>query len=462
MSQVTLAMVVFDIGMSLKVREVLSQGRSAIMRSALYMFLSVLLIAATFTAFFSWNLYQALFLGSIVGGEVSMVVVPYLAKSVSKADLISNLALESVFDSLVLIILFFVLLSGYIQGAPLDLAGLGLISTSFLVQVLVGGVGGGLFGIVWLRVTKYVGQSDYFYLATVGYVLLAFALVNEVGGSGVITVLTIGLMMKNTAELPRWLGVAIPLPSILLNYVSAFQTEISFFLRTFFLFFLGFSVQVSTLANPGIYLPFLGVLGILLGTRYLSTEAVDGDKPPRERRFIELMMAQGLTPALLATTLVENSVSGAVQILPIATLVIVATNVVASVGIRAVSGTGELGLGSLASSAPLVRELGDFTSGLGQDRLEDWMKKIEADAIEAAPSEVRDRVVFPRVGHGGMAPPKELKVSRKAAPYIVASIEKNKGAMPAGTRAYFEALEELIVRGVKRGGTEEAANEHGP
>lgn len=150
LSQVTLVMVVFDIGMSMKAREVVSEGRSAILRSALYMGLSILLIATTFTLVFHWDLYPALFLGSIVGGEVSMVVVPYLAKRISRSDLISNLALESVFDSLVLIVLFFVLLNGYMQNAPLNLQGLPLISVSFLAQLFIGSVGGVLFGFAWL------------------------------------------------------------------------------------------------------------------------------------------------------------------------------------------------------------------------------------------------------------------------------------------------------------------------
>lgn len=349
-------MVVFDIGMSMKARQVVSEGRSAVMRSVLYMGLSILLITVMFTLVFRWDLYPALFLGSIVGGEVSMVVVPYLAKRISRSDLISNLALESVFDSLVLIILFFVLLNGYTQQAPLNMQGLTLISVGFFAQLSIGSVGGALFGLVWLRIAKYVGQSDYFYLATVGYVLLAFVSVNKIGGSGVISVLAIGLMMKNFAELPPWLGLSASLPATALNYVSAFQTEMSFFLRTFFLFFLGFSVPGSTLTSPQAYVFSLSVIGILAASRFLSTEAVDGNKSPRDRRFIETMMAQGLTPALLATTLVANSVAGADQILPIAMLVIVATNVISTAGVRLVVGAEQgFGLESLLSTAPLVK-----------------------------------------------------------------------------------------------------------
>ncbi len=453
LSQVTLVMVVFDIGMNMRAREVVSEGRSAVMRSALYMVLSILLITVMFTLVFHWDLYSALFLGSIVGGEVSMVVVPYLAKRISRSDLISNLALESVFDSLVLIVLFFVLLNGYTQKAQLNLQGLALISVGFFGQLSIGSVGGALFGLAWLRIAKYVGQSDYFYLATVGYVLLAFVSVNGIGGSGVIAVLAIGLTMKNFAELPPWLGLSVSLPATALNYVSAFQTEISFFLRTFFLFFLGFFVPGSTLTSPQAYVLSLSVIGILALSRFLSTEVVDRNKRPRDRRFIETMMAQGLTPALLATTLVANSVAGSDQILPIATLVIVATNVISTVGVRLVVGAEQgFGLESLLSTAPIVRELSAMSAGLGPDEMEKWLKTIEEDARKAAPSGVRDRVAIPRMAQGtGTNAAKELKVSRSAVPYVIGAIERNKDSMPQGTRAYFEALEDLLMKGIRDG-----------
>ncbi len=453
LSQVTLVMVVFDIGMSMKAREVVSQGRSAILRSALYMGLSIYLIAITFTLVFHWDLYHALFLGSIAGGEVSMVVVPYLAKRISRTDLISNLALESVFDSLVLIVLFFVLLNGYVQNVPLNLQGLPLISVSFLAQLLIGSVGGVLFGLAWLRIGKFVGNSDYFYLATVGYVLLAFVFVNGIGGSGVIGVLAVGLMMKNTAGLPPWLGLSDSLPATSLNYVSAFQAEISFFLRTFFLFFLGFSVPRTTLTSPEAYVLALGVIGILVVARLLSTELVDRNKGQRDRRFIETMMAQGLTPALLATTLIANSVVGADQILPIAMLVIVMTNVISAAGARLVLGAEErTGLESLLSMAPLVTELSAMTAGLGPGELEEWLRTIEGDAKKAAPPGIRDKIGLPRIPQGANADlVRELQVSRSAVPFIIGAIEGKKDSMPQGTKVCFEALEGALAKELRSG-----------
>ena len=450
LSQVTLAMVVFDIGMSMKVRDVLSEGKSAIARSTLYMVLSILVTTVLFTGGLHWSLYQALFLGSIVGGEISMIIVPYLAKRVSEYGIVSNLALESVFDSLILIILFTVLLNGYNQGAPLNLQGLTVISVSFVGELSIGFVGGVLLGLGWVRVTKSLGHLDFFYAATVGYVLLTYVLIGDIGGSGVITVLAIGLVMKNFADFPASLGISAAMHVVSLNYITTFQSEISFFLRTFFLFFLGFSLPVSVLSGPGVYFESLTVLGVLFFTRYISTEIVDSEKSTQDRRIIVSMMAQGLTPALLATTLIADSVTGSAEILPIAALVIVFTNVVAAVGVRLLVGADQgLDLGALASIGPLARELGTMVEGLDTGQLEKWIKIVEDDAKESAPPEVRERVSVPRIDLGTKTT--ELKVSQSAIPFIVGAIRKNKESMPQGARSYFEALDGLLSRQV--GGT---------
>lgn len=452
LSQVTLAMVVFDIGMSMKARDILSEGRSAIARSTLYMVLSILLITLLFTAGLHWSLYQALFLGSIVGGEISMIIVPYLAKRISQYGIVSNLALESVFDSLVLIILFTVLLNGYNQGALLDLQGLSVITRSFFEELSIGLVGGVLLGLGWVRVAKSLGHSDFFYVATVGYVLLTYVLIGGIGGSGVITVLAIGIVMKNFADSPALLGSSPAVPAISLNYISAFQSEISFFLRTFFLFFLGFSLPLSVLSTSGVYIESFSVLGVLVVARYLSTEAVDSRKSANDRKLILSMMAQGLTPALLATTLIANSVTGSEEILPIAALVIIFTNVVAAVGVRLLSSPTEgLDLGTLASIGPLVRELGGMVEGLDQVQLEKWLKTVEDDARESAPPELKEKVSIPRTGFG--AKKAEFKVSQSAIPFLVAAIRKRKDSMPKGARSYFEALDDLLSRQIGRSET---------
>jgi len=160
------------------------------------------------------------------------------------------------------------------------------------------------------------------------------------------------------------------------------------------------------------------------------------------------MLAEGLTPALLATTLVANQVVGANAILSITVLVIVATNVVTTVGARAFLRRGgePLGPESLAAAASLVQELGAMTAGLGESQLEEWSEKIEKEAMEAAPKDLKEKISLPR-GSGPSRPAssKEVRVSRRAVPFIIVAIEKYKESMPEGARHYFERLEGVLA-----------------
>ncbi|MDE1853439.1 MAG: hypothetical protein KGI38_06805 [Thaumarchaeota archaeon] len=146
-------------------------------------------------------------------------------------------------------------------------------------------------------------------------------------------------------------------------------------------------------------------------------------------------------------------VAGADQILPIAMLVIVMTNVISTASARlVVVAEQETGLEPLLSMTPLVTELSAMTAGLGPGQLEEWLRTIDEDARQAAPPGIRDKIGFPRNSKEANADPvRELRVSRSAVPYIIGAIERKKGSMPQVTRPYFETLEGLLTKEVGYG-----------
>jgi len=336
-SQLTLAMILFELGMNLDVRQAMGQGASAIARSALYMFLSITLVFLFFHFYLGWGLYQSLLLGSIVGGETTVAVVPYLAQRLSKGDagLVANLTAEAAFNSIVLIILFFVFLNGYLQSIPLDLGGLRTIALTFFAQLSVGVVAGVVAGIAWIRFSRLMNFTDYLYIATIGYVLAIYALVNELGGSGILAVLALGVVFLNFGKLvPGY-----ELPAGTGGYIGTLQNEIVFFLKTFFFVFLGLELALQSFLDLETWALAGTVMLVLLLSRFVSTYSVDHRKDRTTKRAIFFMIAQGLTPAVLATTLLDNNVAGSGEIVLIATLVIVMTNVVTAVGAYSLRGT---------------------------------------------------------------------------------------------------------------------------
>ncbi len=325
-SQLTLAMIMFSLGMNLDLRHVFGEGAGTVARSALYMFLSIFSVYILFHVVLGEGIYESLLLGSIVGGETTSAVVPYVTRRLSKekGELVTNLTLESAFNSIVLIILFFVFLNNYLSSIPLNYGGISVILTTFFSQLSVGVVAGVLAGTLWIRFAKLMQLADYLYIATIGYVLAIYALVNEVGGSGILAALVLGAVFLNFGKFAE----GYELPSGIGGYISTFQEEISFFLRTFFFVFLGLELSIASFVNIQTWILSGAVTLILVGSRFLSTYVVNYKKDPTSKKIIFFMIAQGLTPAVLSTTLLTYSVPGSAQIVLIATLVIVLTNLI--------------------------------------------------------------------------------------------------------------------------------------
>ncbi|MCL5066830.1 MAG: cation:proton antiporter [Thaumarchaeota archaeon] len=329
-SQLTLAMILFDLGMHLDLKNLFGEGASAVARSALYMFLSILSIYILFHIVLGEGVYQSLILGSIIGGETTMTVVPYVTKRLSgaKDELVTNLTLESAFNSIVLIILFFVFLNNYVASVPLNTSGIAVMLSTFFAQLSTGVVAGAIAGVAWIRFARMMHLADYLYIATIGYVLAVYALVNDVGGSGILAVLVLGAVFLNFGKIVQ----GYVLPSGIGGYISTFQDEISFFLRTFFFVFLGLELSLASFVHIGTWMLAGTVTLILVGARFLSTYGVNPKKDKSSKKIIFFMIAQGLTPAVLSTTLLTYNVSGSGQIVLIATLVIVLTNLITAVG----------------------------------------------------------------------------------------------------------------------------------
>jgi hypothetical protein len=84
----------------------------------------------------------------------------------------------------------------------------------------------------------------------------------------------------------------------------------------------------------------------------------------------------------------------------------------------------------------------DLRSGLDPEVIKTWYDKIERDARELAPADLKGSI---QVLQDELLPMKyNFKASRRAVPFVVESIEKNLQGMPFATRLYFEKVEEAI------------------
>jgi len=188
--------------------------------------------------------------------------------------------------------------------------------------------------VIWVKLMRVFSGADYLYIATIGFMLAIYVMTSAVGGSGVIAVLTLAFTMSNMRLIADPLAIYLSVPSDVKQYIMNFQDEISFFLRTFFYVFLGLVLEIRSFLSPEIYLMSLMALGVLILTRFVATWTANAPESRDDKVFVFTMMAQGLTPAVLATTLLQYDVPMSHEIVMIATFIIIFTNIITVVGAR--------------------------------------------------------------------------------------------------------------------------------
>ncbi len=333
-SQFTLVMILFNVGLELDLNSMVREGPRTAARTLIYVLLSIALLTLAFLELLRWPLYQSLLLGSILGGETTTTVVPYVARELSSKKVYASLSLESALNSAILIIIFSAVLSSYLASVPLELSTAYSVISEFFSQLSIGVVAGIVAAVLWVKAMRVLQDADYLYIATIGFVLAIYTLVDAVGGSGVVAVLTMAFTMSNIRLVSDPLQIYLSVPAELRQYIVNFQDEIAFFLRTFFYVFLGLVLEVRSFLSPQIYLISLLVMGLLAASRFVATWSANARDSREDKAFIFSMMAQGLTPAVLATTLLSYGVPMSHEIVMITTMVIILTNAVTVLGAR--------------------------------------------------------------------------------------------------------------------------------
>jgi cell volume regulation protein A len=314
-----------------------SEGLRAIFRTVIYVFISLALIYVLFRYMLGWNAYSSALLASIVGGETTTVIVPYVAKHIGDEALFANITIESVLNSIFLIIVFYFVLDAFISSTPISFLGLQAMATSLVSQISIGFFIGIIAGIIWVEFMKAFGKINYLYIATIGYVLLIYAIVNKLGGSAILAVLMLGILLSNSKQIFEGLGLKQEVDNSNLVYIRQFQGEISFFLRTFFFFFLGLVISIEILNYIFLYYFVFLVIIVLMAVRYMATKITTGKEMAKYNKAIFIMMAQGLTPAVLSTIALYYNVPKAQLIVTIAAFVIIITNVITVIGARSLN-----------------------------------------------------------------------------------------------------------------------------
>ncbi|MDE1855491.1 MAG: cation:proton antiporter [Candidatus Micrarchaeota archaeon] len=327
-SEFTLMMVLFYNGMQMGIKDVISSSSRTLVQVALYVFVSVLAIAAVAHLAFGWDTIQALIFGSIIGGETTAPVMMRLSKTLKQDNsTVTFLGLESVMNSIFSVVLFFVFLSIYQTGS----SSISAATASLSANISVGVIFGFALSLLWVLALNYLRNYRYTYVFTLGLLLTTFIAAQLSGGSGLMAVLVFGIILGNYKTVGSWLRRELKIED-LESQLRGFQDEVSFLLETFFFVFLGLTFLIQP--TEIIFNLLAGALfvAVLLVIRYIAVNiSTRGSSLYKNRRFITFMCAQGLTPAILSIVALADNLPLANQFVSIVVFVIVITNVITSI-----------------------------------------------------------------------------------------------------------------------------------
>jgi cell volume regulation protein A len=289
-SALALIVLLFDGGLSLNIYEIIFKSKGVMIMSVLTTVLGILCSALLFTVFGMDPLLGAI-MGAIAGGIGSTTTIA-MVKHLSIPNSIKNfLTLESSITDVFSIILTIVLTQALISGAiDVQIIGQGILS-KFSVGVFLG-LGIGIVSLITLAKL----EKGYKYMMTFAIVLALFGITEILSGSGAIAVLVFGVVFGNEPSISKIFRLKTSGKTMKLR---EFQTEVSFFIRTFFFVFLGIIVTVGSLGN---FIIALGLVLIFYVIRGLSVRISTLNSPLYEfRRLLTAVGPRGLATAVLAT-----------------------------------------------------------------------------------------------------------------------------------------------------------------
>ena len=257
-----ITVIVFEGGIHLRISRVAAQAGRAALLAGVGFGLSMVTVGAAASWLLGWPLLDGLMLGSALGGSSSVVVMTLLRRMRPSEKTGALLSFES---SLTDVPTFVVTLS--LIPIVLGIADQSVftLAAGILQGFVIGGAVGTAGGVLWLRVLDRMEDEPYKDIATIGFLLGAYAVSQALGGSGVMCALIVGMIMGNGPEVRRLARFGDP--PLVEGISKRFHEQISFALTTFFFVYLGL---YFSWADPTYLLAGAAISGALFASRYVS------------------------------------------------------------------------------------------------------------------------------------------------------------------------------------------------
>jgi len=304
---IALVVILFESGTSLNLGVL---GRSLATTGVLTLwcfFLTAIIVALFGFYILDLSLLPATMLGATLGGTSSAVVIPMVEALRMSEKPATVLVLESALTDVLCIVGVFALLQVYTQGGiePGKLVG-GVLAALIFAAVI-----GVLGGIGWLLVLGKVRDFPNTISSTLAYVFIVYGLTEQLGFSGAIAALALGITLTNFEQFGLTRIKSLSSKTIVpLNEMDlVFYRESVFLLKTYFFIYLGISIHFGT---AHLALTAIAMTALVFAMRTGLTRFVyrDAGYTLRDSAITSMMAPKGLAAAVLAGLPLQHGVAG--------------------------------------------------------------------------------------------------------------------------------------------------------
>jgi len=295
---ITLIIILFESGVGLKLQELKSSIVSATLVTIINFVFSAGIVVGITMWLADFDFLTALFLGSILGGTSSAVVIPMVRQLNMGQKAGTVLLLESAFTDVLCLVVGLAVLESMKAGNLEATAIFTNMAKSFLMAILLGLFG----GFVWSLLLNWIRGIKNSMFTTLALVFIIYGGAELLGLNGGIAALSFGIVLGNSEyfdKMKLWKRIFKVETAKLNDNEKNFFSEIVFVLQTYFFVYIGIVIEFGT---PMIYLISVMIVCLVILARIPTIRLmVRKDCTPDDKLLMSIMMPKGLVPAILAS-----------------------------------------------------------------------------------------------------------------------------------------------------------------
>ncbi len=305
-TSITLIVILFESGVHLKLNEIKKSIGAASILTVVNFALTLVVVATVTKWLMGFDTLSAAFIGAIVGGTSSAVVIPIVRQLKMGEKSTSVLILESAISDVLCLVVGLALIDGMAQGEVEVATVFSKMWKAFLFAILLG-LGG---GFIWSGLIKLIRSIENSMITTLAFVFILYGVVELLKFNGGLAVLSFGIVLGNNELINsnKFYKKVFNFETSGFNETEQnFFSEIVFVMQTFFFVYIGIALKFSSIS---VYLiAFLVVLLIILfrtGTIWLfSRKGVTKG----ERNIMSVLTPKGLVTAVLASVPFQSGIA---------------------------------------------------------------------------------------------------------------------------------------------------------